>query len=65
MIAARNEQRDVAPALTSRLALDDPDLDVVLVDDGTARIPDRLGAGDCRLRMIHLMGLPVGWFGKN
>ena len=69
VVAARNEECDVERALTSLLAIDYPDYEVVFVDDRsddrTGEIADRLGTGDDRLRVIHLGDLPAGWFGKN
>ena len=69
VVAARNEEREVERALTSLLALEYPDYEVVFVDDRsddrTGEIADRLAAGGSRLKVIHLGELPAGWFGKN
>ena len=69
VVAARNEELGVERALTSLLALDYPDYEVIFVDDRsddrTGDIADRLGAGSDRLKVIHVEELPAGWFGKN
>lgn len=69
VVAARNEQLGVKRTLASLLDLDYPDYEVVFVDDRsddrTGDIADRLGAGNDRLRVIHVEELPAGWFGKN
>ena len=69
VVAARNEDRGVEPALASLLAVDYPDYEVIFVDDRsddrTGAIADRLSAGDDRLEVIHIEKLPAGWFGKN
>ena len=69
VVAARNEEARVEQALTSLLALDYPDYEVIFVDDRsqdrTGEIADRLSAQDDRLRVLHVEELPAGWFGKN
>lgn len=69
VVAARNEQLGVKRTLASLLDLDYPDYEVIFVDDRsddrTGDIADRLGAGNDRLRVIHVEELPAGWFGKN
>ena len=69
VVAARNEEAHVEQALSSLLALDYPDYEVIFVDDRsqdrTGEIADRLGAQDGRLRVLHVQELPAGWFGKN
>jgi glycosyltransferase involved in cell wall biosynthesis len=69
VVAGRNEERAVEHAVSSLLALDYPDLEVVFVNDrsadATGAILDRLAADDLRLRVIHLTDLPDGWLGKN
>jgi len=69
VVAARNEEARVEQALSSLLALDYPDYEVVFVDDRsqdrTGEIADRLSTQDDRLRVLHVEELPAGWFGKN
>lgn len=69
IVAARNEERNIAEALRSLLALDYPDYQLIVVDDrsddGTGAILDALAATNPRLKVIHLATLPAGWLGKN
>ena len=69
VVAARNEELGAEQALSSLLALDYPDYEVIFVDDRsddrTGEIADRLSEGDDRLEVIHIERLPAGWFGKN
>lgn len=69
VVAARNEEAGMEPALRSLLALDYPALEVVAVDDrstdATAAIMDRVARDDARLRVQHVRELPAGWLGKN
>jgi chlorobactene glucosyltransferase len=71
IVAARNEEDALPAALESMLALDYPDYEIILVDDGSR---DRTGAiagewagkpsAKGRLRVIHNKMLPPGWSGK-
>ncbi len=69
VVAARDEERNIATALQTLLAQDYPDFEVVVVDDRstdqTGPILDRMAASDSRLRVIHITDLPPGWLGKN
>jgi glycosyltransferase involved in cell wall biosynthesis len=67
--AARNEARHLRQALGSLLALDYPNLELILVndrsDDATGEILAEMAAADRRLKIIHITDLPPGWLGKN
>jgi hypothetical protein len=67
--AARDEERHVRQAVSALLAVDYPDLEVVLVNDrssdSTGGILDELAAADSRLQVVHIDQLPPGWLGKN
>jgi glycosyltransferase involved in cell wall biosynthesis len=69
VIAARNEERGMEPALRSVLAQQGGDVEVIVVndrsDDGTGAILDRMAAENPRLRVVHVTELPAGWLGKN
>lgn len=69
VVPARNEARHVEAAARTLLALDYPDLEVVMVNDrstdDSGRILDSLAQRDARLTVVHLSELPAGWLGKN
>src|SRR6185369_2740694 len=68
VVPACNEARTIERALTSLLAQDYPDLEIVLVDDRssdeTGAIIEHLAASDRRISAIHVRELPAGWLGK-
>ena len=68
IVAACNEEADAEHAARSLLAIDYPNLEVMLVDDRstdrTGEILDRVAAGDRRAKVLHIKELPEGWLGK-
>jgi len=68
VIAACNEAATIEPAMATLLALDYPDLEIVVVDDrstdGTGARVDAIAARDPRVRAVHVDHLPDGWLGK-
>ncbi len=68
ILPACNEAESLEASISSLLAEDYPDLEIVLVDDRstdeTPQIVDRLAARDPRVRAIHVTELPEGWLGK-
>ncbi|MYD14446.1 MAG: glycosyltransferase, partial [Gemmatimonadetes bacterium] len=66
---AHNEERSMERALRSLLALRYANYEVIFVNDRstdrTGEIAERLSAGDARLRVLHIVELPAGWFGKT
>ncbi|XCN73664.1 MAG: glycosyltransferase family 2 protein [Candidatus Electrothrix aestuarii] len=69
IIPACNEEQEIEQALTSVLALDYPNLEIIVLDDrstdATPQILDRMASQHDRLRVIHITELPAGWLGKN
>ena len=72
IVPARDEEADIAEALTRLLALDYENYEVIVVDDRstdrTGEIIDRIAAGakaHGRLKVIHINSLPAGWLGKT
>jgi len=69
VVAVRNEERHLGAALSSLLALDYPDLEVIVVNDRSSdrsgEILAQLAAGDTRLAQVEISELPPGWLGKN
>lgn len=67
-IPARDEAHQIGACVRAALAQDHPDLEVVLVDDGstdgTAEVARAAAGGDARLRILSGGGLPPGWAGK-
>lgn len=68
LLAARDEAEKMPAALSSLLALDYPNYEVIAVDDrsgdGTGRILEEFAAKDSRLKVMHVAALPQGWLGK-
>lgn len=69
IVAARNEERHIEPAVRSLLAQTYPSLELIVVDDrsddATPRILSGLAAVHARLRIVRVDALPDGWLGKN
>lgn len=68
IVAACDEAGTIGPALSSVLASDYPDLEVVVVNDRstdrTGEIIDDFARRDPRVRASHVRELPEGWLGK-
>jgi hypothetical protein len=68
VFAARDESEKLPAAVSSMLALDYPDYEVIAVNDrsndGTEKILDEFARRDSRLRVTHISELPPGWLGK-
>ena len=69
VVAARNEERNIAQALHSLLRLDYPDYELLVVndrsEDATGAILAEMCTRESRLRVIPVTELPAGWLGKN
>jgi chlorobactene glucosyltransferase len=69
LVPARDEERSIAGCVSSLLAQDYPDFEVLVLDDSstdrTGEIVGRLVAGDPRHRLLKGTPLPEGWTGKN
>ena len=69
VVAARDEQDTIVPALRSLLLLAVPDLEIILVNDrssdATGDLMESVAAGDKRVRVVHIEHLEAGWLGKN
>ena len=69
LVAAKDEEANIATCLRGLLAQDYPRLQVVVIDDRsgdrTSVIIDEMAAADPRLTALHVEELPPGWFGKS
>ncbi len=69
IVAARNEERHIRPAIESLLQQEYGNLELLAINDRstdkTGRILDELAGDDSRLQVMHLNELPSGWLGKN
>ena len=68
VVPACNEADTLERAMSSLLACDYPNLEIVLVNDRstdqTGHIMDGLSERDQRIHVVHLDHLPAGWLGK-
>jgi chlorobactene glucosyltransferase len=69
LVPARNEECNIEACVTSLLAQDYPDFEVIVLNDhsadGTGKILDRLARTDNRLIVQDGAPLPNGWLGKH
>jgi chlorobactene glucosyltransferase len=69
LVPARNEARNIAACVTSLLAQDYPDFEVIVLDDhstdDTSRILAQLARTGSRLRVLKGASLPEDWLGKH
>ncbi|HEV7821036.1 MAG TPA: glycosyltransferase [Burkholderiales bacterium] len=69
IVAARNEERNIEAALSSLLAQDYPDYEVIVVDDRssdlTPEILARAASLNPGMQVVRIDALPSGWLGKN
>src|SRR5688572_6462675 len=69
VIAARDEERHIEPAVRAFLGLDYPEYELIVVNDRsvdrTADILTTLAREDARLQIVTVRELPPGWLGKN
>jgi hypothetical protein len=69
LIPARDEERNIAACVESVLANSGVDLEVLVLDDGSAdrtgEIVQAIAARDARARLLHGQPLPAGWNGKQ
>ena len=68
LLAARDEEEKLPPALATLVKLDYPQLEIVAVDDrskdATGQILDQFAAAHPQLKVVHVNELPPGWLGK-
>jgi cellulose synthase/poly-beta-1,6-N-acetylglucosamine synthase-like glycosyltransferase len=71
LIAAKDEEANIGPAISSMLAQDYPNFELIAINDRstdrTPQILEDLKSRDAsgRLKVIHVNNLREGWFGKN
>ena len=68
LLAAKDEQENIAPCVQSVLGQDYPDFEVIAAndrsEDATGDILEDMAEQDPRLKVIHVDQLPKGWAGK-
>jgi glycosyltransferase involved in cell wall biosynthesis len=69
IVPARNEEKEIAQALTQLLSLDYGNYEVIAVNDRstdrTGEIMEEIQKRSSRLKVIHHETLPPGWLGKT
>ena len=69
VVAAKDEQDNIANCINSLLKQDYPDFEIVVIDDrsddDTAKIVRDIAKIDSRVRLVQVVSLPAGWCGKN
>ena len=69
LVPARNEEQSIKICISSLLAQDYPDFEVIVLNDNstddTASILEQLARSDNRLQVIQGAPLPEGWLGKH
>jgi chlorobactene glucosyltransferase len=67
LVPARNEEETIGPCLASLLAQDYPNLEVIILDDGSTDATAGIvwAVADPRVRLISGQPLPDRWTGKN
>ena len=69
LVPARNEAHNIALCISSLLAQDYPDFEVIVLNDNstdeTSPILEQLARNDSRLRVIQGAPLPEDWLGKH
>jgi len=69
IVPCRNEATGVETAISSLLAQDYPNLEIIAVndrsDDQTGALLNALAERDSRLTVLHIETLPEGWLGKT
>lgn len=69
LVPARNEERAIEACISSLLAQDYPDFEIIVLDDhstdATPGILEKLSQNGSRLRVLDGAPLPEGWLGKH